>query len=257
MTAMSYWSRMPLHSISHSAVLPEPTGPPMPTRSGLEVVFVIGLYRLYNLYYLAELRSVQPAVLHLVLHRQQRQAGRPVAHLLIGHRLRVTRRRLQLGTQRQQQPLSRHLPQRHRFDAHQHLVLGQANSIASSAASCGICSASTAQAKAVGSATSGSRCNSASMAASAMPSSAINLVSEKPIWMVSARNSALSREAMKRSLHSASAASSRAAKACIKRQHTGASHRATTSCRCRSIHTRAVSALCTAPLSSAVSRPCE
>ena len=34
MTAMEYFSRIALHSFSVSVVLPEPTGSPIPTRSG-------------------------------------------------------------------------------------------------------------------------------------------------------------------------------------------------------------------------------
>ena len=37
-TAMSIWSRSAWHRASVSAVLPEPTGPPMPTRSAAALV---------------------------------------------------------------------------------------------------------------------------------------------------------------------------------------------------------------------------
>src|SRR6476469_5060963 len=41
MAAISYFSRSRLHNASISEVLPEPTGPPMPTRSGPLVLLMI------------------------------------------------------------------------------------------------------------------------------------------------------------------------------------------------------------------------
>ena len=59
--------------------------------------------------------TVQAAVLHFVPHRQQRQARRPVAHLVVGQGLRRQRGRFQVRPQRQQQALARHLQNHPRF----------------------------------------------------------------------------------------------------------------------------------------------
>jgi hypothetical protein len=57
----------------------------------------------------------------------------------------------ELFAQRQQHALAGHLPQRHGLHAHQHLVLGPGEQHGQQALPCGMPSAATAQAKAVGS----------------------------------------------------------------------------------------------------------
>eukprot|EP01022_Parablepharisma_sp_SALTPOND_P030350 TRINITY_DN760_c2_g1_i1.p2 TRINITY_DN760_c2_g1~~TRINITY_DN760_c2_g1_i1.p2 ORF type:complete len:1290 (-),score=479.69 TRINITY_DN760_c2_g1_i1:1065-4934(-) len=68
--------------------------------------------------------TVDATVLHLMLHRQQRQAGCPVAEVFVLQRQRRGGGLLQLRLQGQQDALPRHLAQRHRLHAGQHLVLG-------------------------------------------------------------------------------------------------------------------------------------
>src|ERR1700680_1035499 len=79
--AMSYLSRSALHSASVRAVLPEPTGPPIPTRSA-----GVSLMASWSRSAVIVSRTKNPRVLRLMARRQPREAGREIAELVVARR---------------------------------------------------------------------------------------------------------------------------------------------------------------------------
>src|SRR5262249_20176567 len=115
-TAMSCRARSARHSASASAVLPEPTGPPIPTLKGPVSCSTASLLTPHSL------RSEEPAVLGFVPCRQQRQAGREVPETLIIESARVCSGHSNRLAEREQQLLASGLSQRYRLYRRHYLV---------------------------------------------------------------------------------------------------------------------------------------
>src|SRR5262245_54991533 len=110
-TAICSESRMRLQSASTSAVLPEPTGPPTPTR---RVSFVIS-FLLSG--------PEQSRVLRLVSRAREEVHRRGVANRVVGHQRRSGSDGRDLANQRIQHALPSRLTERHGLHGGKHLIL--------------------------------------------------------------------------------------------------------------------------------------
>src|SRR5258708_4802458 len=115
--AMSYLSRSALPSASVSAVLPEPTGPPMPTRSGELSVMTWSRSAVTS-------GTENPAVLGLVARRQESEARREVGKIGVVERGRALDHIGNAPGDLEKNALPVGLPQGDRLQRRAHLVHG-------------------------------------------------------------------------------------------------------------------------------------
>src|ERR1700760_2607544 len=123
-TTRSHLSRIALHSISTSVVLPEPTGPPTPTRSGGRrllrlamwcsgVAREAGVWAKSVMAVSAKSGTEQARLLGLVAGAGDPEHRREGLHVVILHRQRAFDRRRHPLDQRLQDALAGELAQRH------------------------------------------------------------------------------------------------------------------------------------------------
>src|ERR1700742_1406223 len=113
-TTRSQRSRIALQSISTSVVLPEPTGPPTPTRSGgrrLERLATwcsgVGVWACVVMAVSTRSGTEQARILGLVARAGDAQHRREGLHVVVLHRQRMLDQRRHLADQRPQDALAR------------------------------------------------------------------------------------------------------------------------------------------------------
>src|SRR5262245_55366591 len=110
-TASRYWSRIRLQSTSTSVVLPEPTGPPTPTRNG-DAADVMKSPR--------GLRTEQARIQGFVARRSKCEADRGRTELVVAQARRDLHRAHDRPLQREQHRLARLLAERNRLHRRQY-----------------------------------------------------------------------------------------------------------------------------------------
>src|SRR4030095_4878282 len=121
-TAISYRSRSARQSESVSAVLPEPTGPPMPTRKGCWMFTLSRPNSNDAARAAAPSRPAQPRILRLVARAGETEPRSERRQARIVDRHGRCDDAWNLLAQSDEQPLSGDLAQRHQLDRCQHLV---------------------------------------------------------------------------------------------------------------------------------------
>src|SRR6516164_7197065 len=129
-TTRSKRSRIDLQSISTSVVLPEPTGPPTPTRNGGSTRVRRGMW--WSGVFIGDgwrasgSGAEQTRILLLVLRREDREHRDERLHLARRHRERAIEHRGNRRRERGEDALCRRLAERHRFQRRLRGVLGPA-----------------------------------------------------------------------------------------------------------------------------------